>query len=92
MDPKRQIYADFDSQVDAATAAWNRVALGAWRGLRKEDPELADLALSLFGAEEEAAHWFARRQRGVTCYGRLAIGDREGIRQQLAAAQYGFCA
>jgi len=92
MDSKRQIYAELDAQVDAATTAWNRVALGAWRDLRKEDPELADLALSFFGAEEEAAHWFARRQRGITCYGRLAVGDREGIRQQLTAAQYGFCA
>jgi hypothetical protein len=92
MNPKLQIYAELDAQVEAVTAEWNRVAFAAWRRLREEDPELADLALELFGAEEKVAHWFARSHRGVTCYGRLAAGDREGICQQLIGAQYGFCA
>ncbi|HKZ11455.1 MAG TPA: hypothetical protein VJL61_12230 [Rhodanobacteraceae bacterium] len=92
MNPKLQIYAELDAQVEALTAEWNRVALAAWRRLREEDPELTNLALKLFGAEGKAAHWFARSHRGVTCYGRLVAGDREGICQQLIAAQYGFCA
>jgi hypothetical protein len=90
MDPKLHIYAELDAQVDAVTSEWDRVALAAWRRLREEDAELADLDLEFFGAEEKAAHWFARRHRGAMYYGRLAAGDREGICQHLLAAQYGI--
>jgi hypothetical protein len=76
MNPKLQIYAELDAQVEAVTAEWNRVAFAAWRRLREEDPELADLALELFGAEEKVAHWFARSHRAsrATADSRLAIG------------------
>lgn len=90
MDPKRQVYAELDATLAAAATEWHRVASAAWQRLRQEDPELADLTISLFETEEEAASWFARPQKGATCYGRLAAGEREGICQQLLGAQYGF--
>lgn len=90
MNSKRPIFAELDAQVEAVTAEWYRVALAVWQRLREEDPELSGLALELFGAEEKAAHWFARSHGDVTCYGRLAAGDREWIRQHLLAAQYGI--
>lgn len=90
MNAKLQIYAELDAQVEAATAEWNRLALAAWHRLREADAELADLAISLFESEEAAASWFARPQSDITCYGRLATGDREGVYQQLIAGQHGI--
>lgn len=91
MNPKLQIYAEVNAQVDAATSEWNRVALAAWRRLREEDPELTDLALRFFGSEDKAAHWFGRCRQGYgSCYTRLAAGDREGVCEQLIAAEYGM--
>lgn len=91
MNAKLQIYAGLDAQVEDATTEWNRVALAAWHRLREVDPELAGVAMDFFDSEELAAHWFGRRRRGGgTCYTRLAAGDREEVRQQLFALQYGM--
>lgn len=85
-----QVYAELDAQLGAVAAEWHHVALAAWRRLQEIDPELAKVAIDFFESEEKAAHWFARAHAGATCYARLALGNREDVRNQITAAAHGM--
>lgn len=86
-------YHDLARFTHDALEACDQAALDAFHLLQAADPELTDLALQLFQAEQSAASYLFNRQLDYhegNAYACLAAGGREQVVQALYRIIYGM--
>lgn len=87
------IFAELAEQVCSVENVQRAAVTAAFVNLRAVDPELAQLALDVFGTDELAGEYFARAKGGAertNGYAILAEGKRDAVVNALIAVAHGM--